>query len=123
MKFVADESVDAGIVRALRLAGHEVLSIAEMATRLPDSGVLALAIDHQVPLITADKDFGELVFKTAHGACRGSSGPPIWPAGNSQSSTGHLANPEAWIGVARFIFCIDSRCPAHPSQTSVLNEI
>jgi predicted nuclease of predicted toxin-antitoxin system len=43
---VADESVDAPIVARLRREGHEVISIAESAV-----------------LVTADKDFGEMVYR------------------------------------------------------------
>ncbi len=63
MKCVADESVDAGIVQVSRQAGHEVMLIAEMAPSMTDAGVLALANDSSAPLVTADKDFGELVFR------------------------------------------------------------
>ncbi|MBI5331471.1 MAG: DUF5615 family PIN-like protein [Betaproteobacteria bacterium] len=63
MKLVVDESVDAGIVRALRLEGHEVLFVDEIAPGSPDVRVLAMAADHAAPLVTADKDFGELVFR------------------------------------------------------------
>ena len=30
---------------------------------IPDEAVLALAREHQAPLVTADKDFGELVYR------------------------------------------------------------
>lgn len=63
MRFVADENVDAGIVRALRQAGYDVLFVAEMAPSIPDSEVLALANENDALLITADKDFAELVFR------------------------------------------------------------
>lgn len=63
MRFVADENVDAGIVQALRRAGYDVLSVAEMAPSIPDCDVLALANESDALLITADKDFGELVFR------------------------------------------------------------
>jgi predicted nuclease of predicted toxin-antitoxin system len=59
---VADESVDGPIVRGLRAAGHEVTYVAELAPGLTDEAVLALACDTDSVLLTADKDFGELVF-------------------------------------------------------------
>ncbi len=63
MNLVADESVDAAIVVRLRQEGHQVWAVAEMATGLADEAVLALAREHGAILITADKDFGELVFR------------------------------------------------------------
>jgi predicted nuclease of predicted toxin-antitoxin system len=62
VRFVADESVDGPIVRGLRTAGHEVTYVAELAPGTADEAVLALARDRNAVLVTADKDFGELVF-------------------------------------------------------------
>ena len=60
MTFVADESVDRQIVEAVRGLGYDVLSIAESAAGVD---VLSRANDAQSVLLTADKDFGELVFR------------------------------------------------------------
>jgi uncharacterized protein DUF5615 len=43
MRFVADESCDFSVVRALRDAGHHVTAIAEIAPRIEDEEVLKLA--------------------------------------------------------------------------------
>lgn len=63
MNFLADESVDGPVVYHLREDGHDVLSVAEMEPSLPDETVLAMANQRDVLLLTADKDFGELVFR------------------------------------------------------------
>ena len=63
MNFLADESIDAPIVRLLREAGYRVHYIAETAPSISDATVLDLANRDACPLITADKDFGELVFR------------------------------------------------------------
>jgi predicted nuclease of predicted toxin-antitoxin system len=63
MKIVADESVEARIVAELRKAGHDVRYIAESDAGLSDDDVLNLALAAAAPLVTADKDFGELVFR------------------------------------------------------------
>jgi len=63
VRFVADESVDGPIVRRLRDDGHEVGWVAEDAPGEPDEAVFARAAAEGVPLLTADKDFGELVFR------------------------------------------------------------
>lgn len=65
MNFVADESVDRQIVEQLREDGHPVMYVAEMDPGIPDEDVLRLANHQSAILITADKDFGELVFRQA----------------------------------------------------------
>lgn len=63
MKLLADEGVDGQIVVALREDGHEVLYIAELDPGIPDTFVLEQASRSGALLITADKDFGELIFR------------------------------------------------------------
>ena len=63
MNFVADESVDKQIVERLRDDGHSVWYIAEMSPSISDDEVLQRANNGTAPLITSDKDFGELVFR------------------------------------------------------------
>jgi predicted nuclease of predicted toxin-antitoxin system len=63
MKLLADESVDAQIVDRLRTDGHAVPYVAEMSPSITDDEVLDRANDDQSPLVTGDKDFGELVFR------------------------------------------------------------
>lgn len=63
MNLLADESVDRQIVERLRQDGHEVLYIAEMEPSIEDDVVLERANERSALLVTADKDFGELVFR------------------------------------------------------------
>ncbi|MEL7533431.1 MAG: DUF5615 family PIN-like protein, partial [Bacteroidota bacterium] len=63
MKFVADEGVDAPIVKSLRTNGHDVFYIAESERGITDDEVLDIANKGSRILITRDKDFGELVFR------------------------------------------------------------
>ena len=63
MNLVADENVDAPIVAALRQEGHGVVYVRELDPGIEDSEVLALANQRGAPLLTCDKDFGELVFR------------------------------------------------------------
>ena len=44
MKILADESVDAPVVEALRDAGHDVEFVLEISPGIPDTDVLQLAI-------------------------------------------------------------------------------
>jgi len=63
MNFLADESVDRQIVDALREDDHAVLYVTEMDPGISDDEVLYKAEKGSAILITADKDFGELVFR------------------------------------------------------------
>jgi predicted nuclease of predicted toxin-antitoxin system len=63
--FLADESCDFLIVRKLRSAEYDVLSVAESFPSATDKQVLEHANKEGRILLTEDKDFGEWVF--AHG--------------------------------------------------------
>jgi predicted nuclease of predicted toxin-antitoxin system len=63
MNLLADESVDKPIVDRLRQDGHRVLYIAELEPGINDETVLQQANQDNALLLTADKDFGELVFR------------------------------------------------------------
>lgn len=63
MNFVADEGIDKQIVEQLRNNGHDVLYIAEISPSIPDEDVLDFAIKNEAVLLTADKDFGELIYR------------------------------------------------------------
>lgn len=70
MRWLADECVDASLVRRLRAAGHDVLYVAELGAGAIDAEVLQRANEEDRLLLTEDKDFGELVFRSrqrAHG--------------------------------------------------------
>jgi len=63
MNFLADENVDRQIVDRLRQDGHILQYVVEMEAGISDDTVLDLANKESCLLITADKDFGELVFR------------------------------------------------------------
>ncbi len=65
MRFLADESCDFIIVRALREIGHDVLAVSDVSPRVEDSEVIELGLKERRILLTEDKDFGQLVY--AHG--------------------------------------------------------
>lgn len=60
---MADEGIERQIVERLRQDGHEVLYIAEIEPGLSDEDVFDLAVEQDSILVTADKDFGDLVFR------------------------------------------------------------
>jgi len=63
MNFMADEGVDREIVQRLRKEGHEVAYIAEMDYGISDEMDLKQAKEKEALLVTADKDFGELILR------------------------------------------------------------
>lgn len=63
MNLLADESIERYLVDRLRKDGHSVLHIAETEPGTPDEKVLGLAVQTAAVLVTADLDFGELVFR------------------------------------------------------------
>jgi predicted nuclease of predicted toxin-antitoxin system len=70
MIIVADESVDGPVVSRLRQDGHEVVYIAEISPGISDDEVLGRANALNALLLTADKDFGVMVFslkRISHG--------------------------------------------------------
>lgn len=69
MILVADENVEQPIVKKLRDHGHTVNYIAELAPGITDQNVLELCSSSDALLITADKDFGELVFRGGRSHC------------------------------------------------------
>lgn len=63
MNLFADESVEGPVVERLRLDAHEVVYVAELTPSVVDEEVLQQANARGSVLVTADKDFGELVFR------------------------------------------------------------
>ena len=70
MQFIVDESAGVAVVAYLRSVGHDVFAVAEIMRQADDPDILALALSQSRILVTNDKDFGELVFRsgqTHHG--------------------------------------------------------
>ncbi len=62
LRFLADESCDFAVVRALRAAGYDVLAMSEVTQRSVDGVLIEQSAREQRILLTEDKDFGWLVF-------------------------------------------------------------
>jgi predicted nuclease of predicted toxin-antitoxin system len=69
MQFLVDESAGSAIAAHLRGLGHDVLEAAQAMSQADDSAILARAVQESRIVVTNDKDFGELVFRSgqAHG--------------------------------------------------------
>jgi predicted nuclease of predicted toxin-antitoxin system len=64
MRFLVNENVTATVIRGLRDRGHDVLSVKESMRSEKDEAVLARAQADQRVVVTHDKDFGELAFRS-----------------------------------------------------------
>lgn len=69
MKFLLDENLSKKLALFLSQHGHAVLRIRKINPGINDYLVLELALAKDSILITADKDFGELVFKKKLAHC------------------------------------------------------
>ena len=63
MNLLADESVDWQIVDRLQHEGHSVWYVADMDPGVSNGDVFEKANQMNAILLTADKDFGEIVFR------------------------------------------------------------
>jgi len=63
VNFLADESVDRPIVERLRQDGHTVGYVSDLDPGISNGEVFDIANRTNSILLTADKDFGELVFR------------------------------------------------------------
>ena len=64
MRFLANENIPAAAVAALEAAGHDVVWVAVASPGSDDSHVLLQAAAEQRLILTFDKDFGELAFRS-----------------------------------------------------------
>jgi predicted nuclease of predicted toxin-antitoxin system len=64
MRFLTNENIARSVVEGLRAAGHDCLSAKESMRGLADPLVLARAVSEERILVTFDKDFGELAFRS-----------------------------------------------------------
>jgi predicted nuclease of predicted toxin-antitoxin system len=64
MRFLVDESTGVAVVEYLRRIGHDTLAVAEAMPQADDRDIIVRAASEERVLITNDKDFGELVFRS-----------------------------------------------------------
>jgi predicted nuclease of predicted toxin-antitoxin system len=64
MRFMVDESGGAAISNHLKAIGHDVVDVGQVMPGAEDQKVLAAAFADGRILVTNDKDFGKLVFRS-----------------------------------------------------------
>ncbi|MFX0195947.1 MAG: DUF5615 family PIN-like protein [Candidatus Hodarchaeota archaeon] len=65
MRFKVYESAGTAVVEYLRSVGHDVSAVAETVPQANDLNMLDRAANEKRILVTSDKDFGELIFRSA----------------------------------------------------------
>ena len=62
LRFLADESCDFAVARALRAAGYDVVAVSEITQRSDDRELIEQASQEKRIVLTEDKDYGWLVY-------------------------------------------------------------
>jgi predicted nuclease of predicted toxin-antitoxin system len=70
MKFLVDESTGQSVATYLDRAGYDVVSVADIMPSARDEDILHRAVLEDRIVVTNDKDFGELIYRSG-GAHRG----------------------------------------------------
>jgi predicted nuclease of predicted toxin-antitoxin system len=101
MRFLANENFPLGAVEALRSAGHDVAWIREDSRGAPDEKILLRAQEENRIVLTFDKDFGELAFRSKLPAQSGVilfRITPISPEYIAQVAVQAIASQSNWVG-------------------------
>ncbi len=64
LKFIVDVGVGNKVEKWLAAQGCDVLNVRDIDPRLPDHEIVKIATKENRMVITMDKDFGELVYRT-----------------------------------------------------------
>lgn len=119
MRFVANENIAPSVVRGLREAGHDVLSVKESMLGAEDPNILARAVFEQRIVLTFDKDIGELAFRSRLPASCGVILLRMTPQGRESDTRRILAvllSRNDWTGA--FWVASDRRIRKRPLPTS-----
>ena len=115
MRLLANENIASSVIHGLRDAGHDVLSVKESMRRADDQVILARAMSEQRIVLTCDKDFGELAFRSRLPASCGVILLRLTPQGREQDSRRILSlllGRDDWAGT--FSVADDNRIRRRP---------
>lgn len=65
MRFLFDVGVGQKAEQFLAAQGHDVKAVRDLDPKLPDSDILDIAVAEARIVVTMDKDFGELVYRSS----------------------------------------------------------
>ena len=71
MRFLADENIPKASIGLLRRHGHDVLAASETARGASDVALLTRSVEESRILLTFDRDFGALAFRSDRPKARG----------------------------------------------------
>jgi predicted nuclease of predicted toxin-antitoxin system len=91
VRFLANENIPGALVGALRDLGHDVVWARQDTPGAPDEEKLAVAQSEARLVVTFDKDFGELAFRSGLTAAAGVILLRV-PAPATQEAVGRLAD-------------------------------
>ncbi len=69
MKFLVDECTGLSVVTCLRDEGHDVVAVADIMPEASDKDILSYALSQDRIVVTNDKDFGRLVYRSEKEHC------------------------------------------------------
>ena len=69
MKVLVDVSAGQAVAEAIRQMGHDVLFVRDRDPKMSDTNILDWAVSEGRLIVTMDKDFGDLVFRTRRSHC------------------------------------------------------
>jgi len=64
MKFLVDECTGTSVVACLRDEGYNAVAVVEVMPEADDGEILDRAVSENRVLVTNDKDFGEMIFRS-----------------------------------------------------------
>jgi predicted nuclease of predicted toxin-antitoxin system len=64
LRLLVDAGVGTAVEAWFRSAGHDAAAVRDRDPRMPDADILAWAVAEQRIVVTMDKDFGELVYRS-----------------------------------------------------------
>ena len=64
LRLVVDESTGRAVAEFLRGSGCDVVDVSETMPEADDADILSFAVQEERVVVTNDKDFGELVFRS-----------------------------------------------------------
>lgn len=68
MRILADENIETLVIARLRADGYAVEAVAQQTPGAKDVAILERAVRENVLLLTADRDFGDYIFRDRHAA-------------------------------------------------------
>lgn len=121
MRLLANENVPGLTVRRLRERGHDVHWVREDSPGSDDPAVLSRAVEEGRVLLTQDKDFGELAFRSGLPAECGvilSRIPPDSPEFLTETLVAAIEGGSDWVGHFAVVEAGRVRIRALPARTS-----